>query len=154
MKHFLIRLAALALLAAPLHAQEDTPATSQPAIGDATEEAALSGTLTVATREAPPFAFRGPDNEWTGIAIEMWAALADELDLDYTLEEASLADMIEGTTDGRFDAAVAALTITPEREGRLDFRSPTIQQALVSRSIPARRAAGCASRQTSFRGNF
>ena len=123
MKHFLCRLAALALLAAPLSAQEDTPATSQPSIGAATETTSPRQ-MTVATREAPPFAFRGPDGEWTGIAIEMWAALADELDLSYTLQEASLSEMIDGTAQGQFGAAVAALTITPEREGRLDFSFP------------------------------
>ena len=124
MKHLLIRIVALALLASPLSAQEDTPATSQPAIGAPTESVSTEGRITVATREAPPFAFKGPDGEWTGIAIEMWAALADELDLDYSLQEASLQEMIDGTADGRFGAAVAALTITPDREGVVDFTFP------------------------------
>lgn len=121
-------LIALFLFAVPAHAQDETPAEVQPSIGGAVEPDAgpgdavpADGPLVIATRNAPPFAFVGPDGEWTGIAIEMLAALADELDLAYTLEEASLKDMIAGTGDGRYAAAVAALSITPEREERVDF---------------------------------
>ena len=115
---------AAALLATPLSAQEESPSASQPALGGPTETGTAPDTLIVATREAPPFAFRGADGEWTGIALEMWAALADELDLSYRLEEASLDDMIAGTADGRYGAAVAALSITPAREERVDFTFP------------------------------
>ena len=102
---------------------DETPATTQPTViapaeGDAARE------LVVATKEAPPFAFRGPDGAWTGISIELWSQLADELDLAYRLEEATLEGMIEGTADGVYDAAVAALTITADREAAVDFSHP------------------------------
>ena len=80
--------------------------------------------LVVATKPAPPFAMRAEDGTWSGISIELWAALADELGLEYRLEEASLADMIDGVADGRFAASVAATTITPSREERVDFSHP------------------------------
>jgi polar amino acid transport system substrate-binding protein len=78
----------------------------------------------VATKEAAPFAFRGPDGEWTGISIELWSQLADELDLSYRLEEATLEGMVEGTAGGAYDAAMAALTITADREATVDFTYP------------------------------
>ncbi|APH72291.1 ABC transporter substrate-binding protein [Aquibium oceanicum] len=81
-------------------------------------------TLTVATREAPPFAMRDADGKWSGISIALWEHIARDLQLDYRFEEASLADMIDGVEDGRYDAAVAALTITPEREAVVDFSHP------------------------------
>ncbi len=81
-------------------------------------------TLTVATREAPPFSMKDADGKWTGISIALWEHIAGELGLDYRLEEASLADMVAGVGDGRYDAAVAALTITPEREEVVDFSHP------------------------------
>jgi hypothetical protein len=65
---------------------DETPAEAQPLLvspaeGDPARE------LVVATKEAPPFAFRGPDGEWTGISIEPWPRLADELDLAWRLED-------------------------------------------------------------------
>lgn len=81
-------------------------------------------TLTVATREAPPFAMKDDDGAWTGISIALWKQIADDLGLDYRFEEAALADMVPGVADGRYDAAVAALTITPDREELVDFSHP------------------------------
>ncbi|MFO1037450.1 MAG: transporter substrate-binding domain-containing protein [Geminicoccaceae bacterium] len=88
-------------------------------------------TLTVGTRQAPPFAMKGPDGAWQGIAIELWAEIAKELGLTYTLTElARPADLVDGVAEGRLDAAVAPLTITAEREARLDFSHPFFNTGL------------------------
>ena len=52
------------------------------------------------------------------------STLADELDIAYRLEEAGLGEMIDGVADSRFDGAIAAISITPEREEQLDFTFP------------------------------
>jgi polar amino acid transport system substrate-binding protein len=80
--------------------------------------------LVVGTKEAPPFAFKRPDGTWTGISIELWRAIATELGYQYEWKESDLADLIDGVEAGRLDAAVAALTITPDREAALDFTFP------------------------------
>ncbi|MEX6505422.1 transporter substrate-binding domain-containing protein [Jiella sp. M17.18] len=88
--------------------------------------APASGTMVVATREAPPFAMKGKDGEWSGLSIWLWDRVARELGIKYRFEEASLKDMIDGVADGRFGASVAAMTITPEREKVVDFTHPFI----------------------------
>ena len=102
---------------------DETPSAAQPLVLSPAE-GTPARELVVATKDAPPFAFRGPDGEWTGISIELWSQLADELDLAYRLEETTLDGMVRGTADGTYDAAVAALTITADREGRVDFSYP------------------------------
>ena len=37
--------------------------------------------LTVATKQAAPFAMKGPDGSWQGISIDLWRRLADQLHL-------------------------------------------------------------------------
>ncbi len=114
----------LLLCGSALAAQEESPDRAQPALSDATESAG-GDEIVVATRHAPPFAIRDQSGDWSGIAIELWAALADELDLAYRLVEVEALDrMIEETAEGRHDAAVAALSITPSREQRVDFSFP------------------------------
>ena len=88
------------------------------------ERGVPDGPLVVATKEAPPFAMRDADGEWSGISIALWESVAGELGLDYRLEEASLVDLVAGVADGRFDASVAATTITPSREREVDFSHP------------------------------
>ncbi len=77
--------------------------------------------LVVATKSAPPFAIKDRDGNWSGISIELWTRIADELGLDYEFHEMSLKQMLDGLEDGTVDVAAAALTITADREKHFDF---------------------------------
>lgn len=105
------RWAALALLLALVA----SPAASQSSSGQ---------TLRVATHEAAPFAMKGPDGVWSGPAISLWQDIAADLGLAYEITEVPLAEMVDGVAEGRFDAAVGAMTVTPQREARIDFTHP------------------------------
>lgn len=64
------------------------------------------------------------DNRWQGLSITLWESLAEQLDIKFRFEEASLDEMILGVAEGRFDASIAAVTITHERERLVDFSHP------------------------------
>ena len=85
--------------------------------------------LMVGTKEAPPFSMKAPDGNWTGISIDLWQQIAAELDLTYEWRELDLKQLLEGVKNRSLDAAVAALTITAEREKNFDFTHATIRQA-------------------------
>jgi len=100
------------------------------AAGPPAESAPPAVTLTLATREVPPFAMRDADGNWHGIAIDLWTGIADRLGVDYRYTEVGLAEMLDAVAEGRVDAAVAALTITSEREKRVDFSHPFLTSGL------------------------
>ena len=100
------------LLADPIEASEQT----QPELG--------GQTLVVATKPAPPFVIRGDDGAWTGLSIELWKRVAADLGVEYEIREAGIPEMLEGLEDGTFDVSAAAMTVTPEREIRVDFIHP------------------------------
>jgi polar amino acid transport system substrate-binding protein len=77
--------------------------------------------LIVGTKEAPPFSMKTTDGQWTGLSIDLWRQIAAQLDFRYELRELTLKQLLDGVTDGSLDAAVAALTIRPEREKNFDF---------------------------------
>lgn len=81
-------------------------------------------TLVVGTKEAPPFAMKASDGSWTGISIDLWRKIADQLNLAFEFREADLRGLLDGIADGSLDVAVAALTVTPEREQLFDFTHP------------------------------
>jgi len=93
------------------------------------ETGAEGDTLIIATRHAPPFAIKTPDG-WEGITIELVRRIADEDDLKYRFEEMDLEEMLEATASGEVDAAAAALTVTAERERKLDFTHPFLTSGL------------------------
>jgi ABC-type amino acid transport substrate-binding protein len=92
--------------------------------------------LIVATKPAPPFVMKSETGEWTGLSIELWNRVAGRLDTRYELREASIPEMIDGLAQGRYDVSAAAMTVTPEREMRIDFIHPfhTTGLAIATRS--------------------
>jgi ABC-type amino acid transport substrate-binding protein len=87
-------------------------------------EASSDKTLVIGTKEAPPFSMKTADGKWAGISIDLWRQIAQALDLSYEYRETNIQGLIEGVKEGSLDAAVAAMTITPEREQVLDFTHP------------------------------
>jgi len=90
----------------------------------AVEKAPHRRTLVVGTKEAPPFSMKTEDGAWTGISIDLWREIAAELNLAFEFRETDLQGLLDGVTDGSLDVAVAALTLTSEREKAMDFTHP------------------------------
>ena len=80
--------------------------------------------LVVGTRIAPPFVIANEDGSLSGISIELWRRVAEALNLSYEFERRDLAGLITGLEDGTLSVSVAALTVTAERETRIDFTHP------------------------------
>ncbi len=81
--------------------------------------------LVVATKAAPPFAMKHPDGSWSGLSITLWKKIADREHLRFRLVETqSVADLLDGVANGKFDAGVAAVTVTAARANSVDFTQP------------------------------
>ena len=80
--------------------------------------------LVVGTKESPPFSMKNTDGDWHGISIELWRQIALDLELEDEVREMTIKEMIDGLSGGRLDAAVAAMTVTYEREEQVDFSHP------------------------------
>jgi len=78
-------------------------------------------TLQIGTKVAPPFSMRSADGQWTGISIEMFEAIAEQLQFEVVWQERTLANLLSEVRDGQLDASVAAISVTSSRETELDF---------------------------------
>ena len=88
-------------------------------------ETLLQRELVVGTKEAAPFAMKNADGIWTGISIDLWRRIAEEKRIRYRfVETETVPQLIDGVAAGKFDVAVAALTVTAAREEMLDFSAP------------------------------
>lgn len=107
---------------------EPTPET--PAVSP---EVKQSGVLTVCT-EAPyaPFVDE-EDGEYTGFEIDLLRRIADELDLQLEVQPTSYAELDDGSALRRqgCDVAAGALSVTAERERRMDFVTPHFEETLT-----------------------
>lgn len=87
--------------------------------------------LVVGTKSTPPFVVHGQDGRWGGSSIELWREIAGELDLRFELQERDFDGLIRGLEDGSLDLAIAAITVTAERERRVDFSHPFFTTGLA-----------------------
>jgi ABC-type amino acid transport substrate-binding protein len=80
----------------------------------------------------PPFEIGKPP-DITGYDIEVVNAIAENLGLQVTYQDTSFDTIFRDTAQGKFDMAVAASTITPERSQTVDFSDPYYQanQSLI-----------------------
>ena len=100
-------------------------------------EGAMSDRVVVATVTRPPFSMVA-DGQDVGFSLELWAAIADELGVQYDVERYdTFPDMLAAIETGDANIAVANISITSERETRMDFSQP-IFSAGVQVMLPPR----------------
>lgn len=95
-----------------------------------TLSAAQAEKIRMVTRYIEPFSFE-KNGRPAGYSIELWNELAREAGLESeTTVVDSAAKMVEALQNKSTDAAVAALSITSEREGVVDFTQPFYEAGL------------------------
>ncbi|RRZ92916.1 glutamine ABC transporter substrate-binding protein GlnH [Erwinia sp. 198] len=87
--------------------------------------------LVVATDTAfVPFEFK-QGNQYVGFDVELWAAIAKELKLDYTLKPMDFSGIIPGLQTRNVDLALAGITITDARKQAIDFSDSYYKSGLL-----------------------
>ncbi|SMC22006.1 glutamine transport system substrate-binding protein [Desulfacinum hydrothermale DSM 13146] len=94
---------------------------------------AHAGKLTVATdTNFPPFEFKDPKTGvHTGFDVELWAAIAKEIGVEYDLQPMDFNGIIPGLQSGQLDVGIAGITIKPERAKVVDFSDPYYNAGLL-----------------------
>jgi ABC-type amino acid transport substrate-binding protein len=93
---------------------------------------ARAETVRVGIEPEPPFAMADGDGGWTGISVELWQRIADQLgwQTKWVLLD-NPGKQIEELAAGKIDVAVGALTVTSEREAAVDFSVPFFSSELA-----------------------
>lgn len=110
-----------------------TIASAQPTPPDATPPppAAAGAKLHVYTKPIEPFSFQ-KDGKNLGFSLELWERVAQKLGVTYEIHwTKSVSDLIEAVKAKRADVAIAAISITSEREKVLDFSTPFYESGLA-----------------------
>src|SRR5690554_2526663 len=90
------------------------------AAGAAAQAPLAADTVTVGTRVVPPFVMEDGDG-YDGLSVQLWDHIASELDIAFVYEERDIEGLLSGVQDGTLFASASALTVTSEREERVDF---------------------------------
>ncbi|WP_298259130.1 transporter substrate-binding domain-containing protein [uncultured Litoreibacter sp.] len=84
----------------------------------------------IATVSRAPFSF--VDNgQATGFSMELWDMVAADLGIDYEIVRTdSFSGMLDMLTNGTADGAISNISVTAEREVRMDFTQPIFDSGL------------------------
>lgn len=86
--------------------------------------------LVVGIKASPPFTIKDADGTWRGISVDLWRQIARENGWEYELREMPLTNLLTALKAGEVDVAMAALTISAERERNMDFSHPYFTSGL------------------------
>jgi polar amino acid transport system substrate-binding protein len=87
---------------------------------------AQAAPLRVAVYDVPPYGHLEPDGSVDGVSVDLWRRAAEVLRRDYRLIPVpQMEAILVGLERHEYDAAIGAITITPERLARVDFSYPT-----------------------------
>jgi polar amino acid transport system substrate-binding protein len=110
--------------------------------------AAQEAPLRVAVYDVPPYGHVEPDGTIDGVSVDLWRRAAEVLRRDYRLIPVSQMEAIlEGLERNEYDAALGAITITPQRLARVDFSYPTHRSGVA---VAVRKETGPMAALTSY----
>ncbi len=90
--------------------------------GAATAQAGPYKKITIATEGAfAPWNFTGSDGKLDGFEVELAADLCKRMGVEYTLVPQAWDGIIPSLTTGKYDAIMAAMSITEKRQKVVDF---------------------------------
>lgn len=78
-----------------------------------------------------PFEFRDENGNYTGFDIELWQELAKRANLQYKFQPMDFNGIIPALQTKNIDAAIAGITISPERSAVVDFTKPYYNTGLM-----------------------
>jgi ABC-type amino acid transport substrate-binding protein len=78
-----------------------------------------------------PFAFIDEDGQPSGFSSDLWKAIAADLGIQYEgVPAGTVNELITNLQSGKIDAAIAGISMTPERESLIDLSCPYFESGL------------------------
>jgi len=88
--------------------------------------------LLVAVIDIPPFAMKAADGHWEGLGIDLWRAVASELEVDFDLREFDTIGQVAGAAVKRELDVIPVAAVSQEREVFLDFSNHYFRSGLAT----------------------
>ena len=100
--------------------------------------ASIAGTktLVVGVVRDPPYIFKRKDGEWTGLNLDVWKTVAQELKVNYVLKEMTFDALLNGLQKGSIDLSIEAFFVTAERATWMHYSFPFGNTRLAVAMLP------------------
>jgi polar amino acid transport system substrate-binding protein len=90
----------------------------------------MQNKIKIAVNNFPPLVMES-DGSYRGFEVDLWKAIAREINFAYDLEVREIADQIAGLEKKEINAAFSGISLTEEREKKIDFSYATLDSGLL-----------------------
>ena len=108
--------------------------------GDAAFTTVTPGKLTMSTNASfPPYEMVADDGSFEGIDVEVAAAIAEKLGLEFQVDDMGFDAALQAAQTGKSDMVMAGVTVTEERQAVMDFSNSYangVQVVIVKEDSP------------------
>jgi polar amino acid transport system substrate-binding protein len=95
------------------------------------QETPETAKIRVGIKRLEPFVFIDEDGRPSGFSVDLWNAIAADVGIQYEWVLASTVnELIAAVQSGNADAAIAGISMTPQRESLVDFSYPYFESGL------------------------
>lgn len=84
----------------------------------------------VGIHDKPPYATKGSDGEWRGIAVDLWNSIAVKTGIRFELVETPYERILADVASGKLDLAVGEMEVTADSEKAVDFTQPYLMSSI------------------------
>ncbi len=111
-------------------AAASVPATTTPPAQN--QAAPTKRTLTVAIKPIDPFVIKESDGVYRGFSIELWKEIADRNGWETAWQwNSKVGQVLDAVEKGTAEVGIAGITITKDREAKVDFSHPMFSSGLA-----------------------
>ncbi len=97
---------------------------------------AATKTLVVGVVHDPPYIFKRKDGEWTGLNLDIWKTVAQEMKVNYVLKEMTFNELLNSLKEGSIDLSIEAFFVTAERATWMHYSFPFGNTRLAVAMLP------------------
>ncbi len=100
------------------------------------KEAIPGKKLIVGVTNDPPYVFKEPDGQWSGLNVDIWKAISQDLLLQYEFREMKFQGLLEALKKSEIDLSIEAFFVLAERQKFMDYSYPFGTTRLAVATVP------------------
>ena len=94
--------------------------------------------LVVGVVHDPPYIIKEKGGGWTGVNVDLWKGISQELKIDYVFKEMTFTGLLDALKNNQIDISIESFFLLAERIGEIEYSVPFGSTRLAVATLPGR----------------
>ena len=96
------------------------------------------GSIVVGVVHDPPYIIKAKTGEWTGLNVDLWKGISQELKVDYVFQEMTFPELLDALKNNRIDLSIESFFLMSERIRDIEYSVPFGTTRLAVATLPGK----------------